>query len=329
MGELAKIKSFRTELALVETFEEMKLIGNAAEAYLQLMKKQKVSTDAQNEIAEFIVEVEEKKGEWLDANYPHGGHGSNQYKCAEVSNDDLSKMPATKKESARARAISKAPEEKKEAIKEAIKKQGGVVTVNKICSELIKEERNKQIEEQIEEISKTELRINGKYDVIVIDPPWNYGRKYDPETSRVANPYPEMNFEELSKLEMPAENNAIMWLWSTQAFIWDAKKLMDIWGFDYKAMLIWNKENMGMGYWLRMQCEFCILGIKGKPIWNNTKWRDIITEPRREHSRKPKIFYQMIDEICFGKKADYFGREKRPGWDVFGNDINKFNELAR
>ena len=99
---------------------------------------------------------------------------------------------------------------------------------------------------------------------------------------------------------------------------------MDKWGFEYKANLVWDKEKIGMGAWLRMQCEFCLVGIKGKPIWNNTKWRDIIREPRREHSRKPEIFYTMIEEITVGRKLNFFSREEKEGWTSYGNDTEKF-----
>lgn len=214
--------------------------------------------------------------------------------------------------------IKKAPEEIKDKVRT------GEISINQAYKEIKKEERQKDIEKQIEEIKSKPIEINGLYDLIVIDPPWNYGREYDPENSRVANPYPEMDIEQLSEIKIPCENNCIMWLWTTQAFIWDAKELLKIWGFDYKAILVWDKQKMGMGAWLRMQTEFCLLGIKGKPFWNVKDVRDIISEPRREHSRKPEGFYKMIEDNFIGKKLDYFSRQQREGWDTYGNETNKF-----
>ena len=133
-----------------------------------------------------------------------------------------------------------------------------------------------------------------------------------------------MSQDELLKLKIPFSKDCVLFLWTTHAFIWNAKELMDLWGFTYKATIVWDKEKIGMGAWLRMQCEFCLFGIKGKPIWNNTKWRDMIREPRREHSRKPEAFYKMVEEITVGRRLDYFAREKRKGWDVFGNDTERF-----
>ena len=187
------------------------------------------------------------------------------------------------------------------------------------------EQRKIEIQAQKDAIASGEMKLpEGVFEVIAIDPPWNYGREYDPDGSRVANPYPEMNQEQLLKLNPPFAENSVCFLWTTHAFIFDAKALLDKWGFTYKATIVWDKEKIGMGAWLRMQCEFCLVGIKGKPMWNNTKYRDIIREPRREHSRKPDAFYEMVKEITIGRRLEYFSRENREGWEVFGNDTQKF-----
>lgn len=188
-----------------------------------------------------------------------------------------------------------------------------------------KEERQKEIEKQKQAIESGAVVLpDGVYEVVAMDPPWNYGREYDPESSRVANPYPEMSQSELLEMAPPFADDCALFLWTTHQFLFDAKELLDHWGFEYKATMVWDKEKMGMGHWLRMQCEFCLVGIKGRPTWNNTKWRDIIRESRREHSRKPDSFYDMVTEITLGRRLEYFSREARNGWEVFGNDTSKF-----
>ena len=187
------------------------------------------------------------------------------------------------------------------------------------------DQRRKELENQAEEIREGNMQApDGLFDVIAIDPPWNYGREYDPESSRVANPYPEMAQDELLEIELPAKDDSVLFLWTTHQFIFDAKELMDKWGFTYKATIVWNKDKIGMGSWFRMQCEFCLVGIRGKPFFENSTYRDIITEPRREHSRKPDVFFEMVTDITAGRRLEYFSREKREGWEVFGNDIEKF-----
>lgn len=219
--------------------------------------------------------------------------------------------------------IKKAPEEVK------AKLRSGEISINNAYQDIKKEEkikeRNKLIEKQKKEISENKVpALSGLYDIISVDPAWNYGRTYDPENSRVANPYPEMTIDEIKNINLPFTENGILFLWTTHRFLPDAFNILSHWGFDYKATLVWNKEKIGMGDWFRMQCEFCLFGIKGKPFWSNTTERDIMTESRRQHSRKPDLFFEMINKICVGRKLEYFGREKRDGWDVYGNDINKF-----
>ena len=241
-------------------------------------------------------------------------------KVASVSHDTISKVKKIQ---------AKAPEEVK------AKLATGEVSINAAYKEIKKEEKKEErielINKQIEEIEAGELpELEGLFDVISVDPPWNYEGENKNKTSfdsvgrRVANPYPEMSTQEIKEIELPLMNDSIVFLWTTHKFLPDALDILKEWNLDYKGTLVWNKEKMGMGAWFRMQCEFCLVGIKGKPYWENTKYRDILNEPRREHSRKPDSFFTMVEEITLGRRLEYFSREKRQGWEVFGNDINKF-----
>jgi len=229
----------------------------------------------------------------------------------------------------------KAPEEVK------VQLRSGEVTINQVYQDIKKEEKKafrvELIEQQIEDIELGLLpELEGLFDVISVDPPWPYEGEnknitsFDSVGRRVANPYPEMSIEDIKNIEMPLMDDAVILLWTTHKFLPDAFEILKDWGMDYKATLVWNKEKMGMGAWFRMQCEFCIVGVKGKPYWENTTFRDILNEPRREHSRKPDSFFEMIEKITLGRRLEYFSRERREGWEVFGNDIEKFAyELGR
>ncbi len=81
---------------------------------------------------------------------------------------------------------------------------------------------------------------------------------------------------------------------------------------------------MGLGRTIRLQCEFCLMAVKGKPIIQGLSERDIIREARREHSRKPNKFYEMVERMTVGNKIDYFSREQRKGWISYGAETNKF-----
>jgi len=224
---------------------------------------------------------------------------------------------------------SKASEEDKDEL--AI----GTKTINEVYKEIKKAEKKEKrvelIQKQIEDIEAGELpELEGLFDVVSVDPPWPYEGESKSVTSfdavgrRVANPYPEMSIQEIKDIEMPLMDDSIVFLWTTHKFLPDAFDILKEWGMEYKATLVWNKEKIGMGAWFRMQCEFCLVGVKGKPYFENTKHRDIFSEGRREHSRKPDSFFTMVEEITLGRRLEYFSREERTGWEVFGNDIKKF-----
>ena len=211
----------------------------------------------------------------------------------------------------------------------------GEVSINKVYTDIKKKEKKEKrielIQTQINDIESGELpELKGLFDVVSVDPPWPYEGESKEVTSfdsigrRVANPYPEMSIKEIKEIELPLMNDSVVLLWTTHKFLPDAFDILKEWDLDYKATLVWNKEKIGMGAWFRMQCEFCLVGIKGKPYWDNTTYRDILNEPRREHSRKPDSFFDMIEKITLGRRLEYFSREKRSGWEVFGNDTNKF-----
>ena len=300
----------------------------------QEVRTQKLA-EAQD-IAEAVLDAEVKIGE-LMAKVPKAtkGTGSNQYaKKAENDNavdfckskaDIIREAGLEQKQVERFQVLAEHPEIVEQAKAEARESQE-VVTRSDVLSKIKKEQRKELIQRQVEEIEKGNIeKPDGLFDVIAIDPPWNYGTSFDADGRRVANPYPEMTQEQLKSLEIPAKANCVMFLWTTQKFIWDAKELLDTWGFTYRSMIVWDKEKIGMGDLIRMQCEFCLVGIKGSPVFkDNHSVRDIIREPRREHSRKPEEFYRIVDDLCAGRKLDFFSREERTGWFSYGNDTKKF-----
>lgn len=166
---------------------------------------------------------------------------------------------------------------------------------------------------------------DGKYHVVVIDPPWQYSNRSEDTTHRGRNQYPSMTIEEICNVEIPHEENTVLWLWTTNAFMHEAYHVLNKWGFTPKTILTWAKDRMGVGDWLRGQTEHCIMAVCGNPAINLTNQTTILHAPLREHSRKPDEFYNMISVLCPGKKIDMFSREQREGWDQWGGERDKFS----
>lgn len=241
-------------------------------------------------------------------------------KIASVGHDTITKVKKIQE---------KAPEEVK------AKLSTGEISINQAYQDIKKEEKRtkrlEKIEEIKEEISKGLKAPNGLYDVIAIDPPWEYSERggsnsksFDDKGNRGGVDYPTMSIAELRNIQIPAKANSVMFLWTTHAFLRDSFELLDSWGFTYKATIVWDKVRMGMGRNIRMQVEFCLLATKGKPLLNGSGERDIITEERREHSRKPELFYDKVENMTVGYKLDYFAREQRDNWFTYGAEDGKF-----
>jgi len=211
----------------------------------------------------------------------------------------------------------KAPEEVKERL------VAGEMSINEAYKKVRAAEKAEQKQIAIEKI-ETLSQPNGRYHVLVIDPPWQYEKRAEDATHRGRCTYPTMPTDEIAAMEIPAEDDAIVWLWTTNAFMHDAYHILDSWGFTPKTILTWVKDRMGTGDWLRGRTEHCILAIRGKPIVDLTNQTTALDAPLREHSRKPDEFYALVDALCPGKKIDIFSREKREGWDQWGGEVDVF-----
>jgi ParB/RepB/Spo0J family partition protein len=163
----------------------------------------------------------------------------------------------------------------------------------------------------------------GPFQVIVADPPWQY------ETGN-SLPYPTMPLEDIKAMPVReiADENAILWLWTTNAHLRVAFEVVAAWGFEYKTLLTWVKDRMGTGEWLRGQTEHCLLGARGKPVFIHENHTTVLEGGRREHSRKPEEFYGRVEATCAGAKVELFCRQQRAGWCVYGNDVDRFQSTA-
>lgn len=169
----------------------------------------------------------------------------------------------------------------------------------------------------------------GRYRVVSLDPPWRYAKNAamaDVDGRRGEVDYPDMSLEEIVALDVPQwlEDDAIVWLWFTNAHMIEAAKIIEAWGLDLKTILTWKKPRFGTGDWLRGQTEHAALCVRGSPTVVLTNQSTILEAPAREHSRKPTEFYDLVDKLCPGTKLELFAREAREGWVTHGVDVDKF-----
>ena len=188
MNEIEKYQGFKAELAIAETFEELKFIESKAAAAAEFARKNKIGLDEQNQWGRFRVEIESKKGLWLDEKFPRGGEHGNQFKEAKLPLVTLANEGISKKESVQARNIFRNPEPVKAAI-ERIESSGKVVTPALVNTELKKENIIRERDELAEKGKLKKLDIDFRFgdfnkvfsdvanesiDCIITDPPYPY-----------------------------------------------------------------------------------------------------------------------------------------------------------
>lgn len=171
------------------------------------------------------------------------------------------------------------------------------------------------------------------FDVIVIDPPWDMQKiERDVRPNQVAFDYPTMTEEELMEFDIPSisANNCHLFCWTTHKFLPSALRLIEAWGFRYVMTMVWHKPGGFQPIGLpQYNCEFAIYARKGSPSFVDTKaFFACFEAPRREHSRKPDEFYDVIRRVTGGRRIDVFSRENRDGFEQFGNEADKFSGAA-
>jgi N6-adenosine-specific RNA methylase IME4 len=161
----------------------------------------------------------------------------------------------------------------------------------------------------------------GPFDVVVVDPPWQFYKRPQDATKRENITYATMTLDEMCALPVAslAAEHALLWLWTTNAHLPDAFAIVAAWGFVYKTLLTWDKVRLGMGDWLRGQTEHCLLCVRGKASVLLTNETTLLREASTRHSQKPEAFYVLVEQLCPGAKVELFGRRRREGWTIWGN----------
>jgi N6-adenosine-specific RNA methylase IME4 len=172
------------------------------------------------------------------------------------------------------------------------------------------------------------------YDVLVIDPPWHFNTwSLAGQTSKSASKqYRTMPLAEIMALPVREllKADAIVYLWATGAMLPHALATLRAWGIVYKTSFVWRKVTRngkvrwGTGRWAQSGHELVLLGVVGRP--RCFLLPSIFDGIAREHSRKPDEFYDIIAKKTPGlRRADVFAREKRQGWDCWGDEVGKFS----
>jgi N6-adenosine-specific RNA methylase IME4 len=168
---------------------------------------------------------------------------------------------------------------------------------------------------------------DGKFDVILADPPWHFSNSDSGFGSAPESHYPTMQTQEICAMGVRAiaSDRSVLFLWACSGMLPDALEVMSAWGFEYKSSIIWFKPNhTGMGYYVRTAHELLLIGTRGSMLPDAYRPESVVTAPRGEHSEKPAEFYDLIEQMYPGqgvRRVELFARGTRAEWKSWGNAV--------
>lgn len=191
----------------------------------------------------------------------------------------------------------------------------------------IREVNRDQLESKLKDVAAREVVApTGKFDVIVIDPPWPMEKiERDERPNQVCFDYPVMSEAELAAIDIPADSNCHVWLWTTHKFLPMAMRLLAAWDLQYVCTFVWHKPGGFQPIGLpQYNCEFALYARKGTPKFLDTKAFPVCFEaPRGNHSEKPEHFYSFVRRVTGGRRLDMFNRRQIDGFSGWGKEAAK------
>lgn len=163
---------------------------------------------------------------------------------------------------------------------------------------------------------------DGEFGVIYADPPWSYYNGGVPNGG-VDHHYDTMDLDDIKALDVPAADDAVLYLWATVTHAKEAMEVLDAWGFEYKTQAVWDKDTLGVGYWFRGQHELLYVGVKGdvSPPDPNARRASVFTESPGAHSEKPAKVRTHIERAHpDARKLEMFARDGKVGWELWGDE---------
>jgi N6-adenosine-specific RNA methylase IME4 len=172
------------------------------------------------------------------------------------------------------------------------------------------------------------------YHTIMADPPWKEsgGAEHCKGGKRGADKhYSLMKTDDIIELMRTADKwnpaeSCHLWLWVTNNFLVDGLRVVDALGFRYVTNLCWVKDNIGIGRYLRGKHELCLFAVRGPSMMpdDHAVPSTVVYVPKSEHSQKPDYVTHFIERVSPGPRLEMFARGPRPGWDVWGNQTEKY-----
>lgn len=199
---------------------------------------------------------------------------------------------------------------------------------------------NHKPDQNLSEAAQDLLTQHGdkRFATVLADPPWQFQNrtgKVAPEHRRLSR-YGTMDLQAIMDLPVSklSADTSHLYLWVPNALLPDGLKVLEAWGYTYKSNIVWRKirkdggsDGRGVGFYFRNVTELVLFGVKGKNARTLQPGRtqvNFLETRKREHSRKPDEFYDIVESCSPGPYLEMFARGPREGWSVWGNQAEEY-----
>src|ERR1700733_555349 len=347
MSRLGKYEAARQALADVRSVDEVKEIRDQAEA-MRAYARMANDTEIELYAAEIKVRAERRLGEMIQEQKEAGGlhEGGRPRKTCSLEEQvfdrpTLADLGIDRKLSSRAQKIAAIPAQAFEAAVARVRERiagGDRVALNLLADEdsVARQQRRRDLEQTLSDKS-AELASGRRFPNIYADPATRFRSGFGDRS--IENHYPTLTLEQLCAL--PVQDrilpNARLFIWSTVPQLADTFKIAEAWGFStYSSHVVWDKTSpdqpthSGTGHVFRNQHELLLYFKRGDPAGptRGKQALSIYREVKREHSRKPDYFRQMINDFTGSQSVlELFARVDAdhplpPNFTAWGNEVD-------
>jgi N6-adenosine-specific RNA methylase IME4 len=323
---LIHIDSAKREILAADSLVKVKDLWNKADAMRALGQAAK-DAELVNYATEFKLRCERRLGEMLLSLKATGDFGQGRRKVHGSMNfKDVGLSESDRNLSSRAQRIASVPEEQFEIAIAEVRQEEQQIT-RRAMDKLLGVATARNILRPLKEIV-----YQGKYRTIVIDPPWpmeTIEREVRP--NQIVKEYLSLPLDEIYKLpikDLADPSGCHIYLWFTQKWRRIVFSLFDEWGVTDECFLTWVKNVGFTPYSWMYSTEHVLFGRVGNlPLLKMGKRLDFCGKVR-EHSRKPDEFYELVKEVSPEPRLELFSRERRDGFEQFGDQTEKFGAVS-
>lgn len=185
------------------------------------------------------------------------------------------------------------------------------------------------------------------YRVCYADPPWRFqddgtrlAPSYEGQQRNGTAVYQTMSLDDICAMRgwvralMDVDSFLFLWAPNSMVLEGQAQRVAREWGYTPKQLVPWikldqsGKPRIGGGHYTRVvneQLMICRRGLARVKVHNEP---GVLLEQIGEHSRKPEEAYKKIERLCDGPYLELFARQRYPGWDAWGDQIDLVNHLS-